>query len=115
MTAQETGRVEASSAMPPETRHFRSAFGIVHAVQLTERNSAAVYEWAYSGPIFAIPEAAAQTAEVTEPQVVGLTIFTAAGRMRADFGDWVVLERTGRFFPYPPALFEELFHEVNDA
>jgi hypothetical protein len=106
--------VPQAGPVPSGVKRFQSVLGgRVDAIQLTERTGASIYAWADSGPIFGGTDA--DEPEGHGLQVIALTIFTAAGRMRADFGDWVVQERTGRFFPYKPALFEELFREVSDA
>ncbi len=58
----------------------------VEAVQLTEANHNAVFEWADSKPYFS-----PRPAGITGPlPITGLTIFTPTGRRKANFGDWVV-------------------------
>ncbi len=55
----------------------------VQAVQLTEANHNAVWEWAESKPFF-------DNAPGGGLIITGLTIFTPGGRRKASYGDWVI-------------------------
>jgi hypothetical protein len=56
------------------------------AVQLTSENGPQVWEWADSKPYY-------------EPDktISGLTVFTPAGRVKAEFGDWIIRTTGGAF------------------
>ncbi len=56
------------------------------AVQLTEANHNAVWEWAESKPYFS-PHPPGVTGPLA---ITGLTIFTPTGRRKAEYGDWVI-------------------------
>ncbi|PWR08595.1 hypothetical protein DKT68_15385 [Micromonospora acroterricola] len=94
----------------PELRAYRNSAGLhVQAVQLTKANMRAVYEWADSKQFF----------EPAGPKpddglvVTGLTIFTADGRRKANFGDWVVRWAVnGTFDRYDALTFGQFFTEV---
>lgn len=58
----------------------------VEAVQLTETNHNAVWEWAESKPFFS-PNPPGATGPLP---VTGLTIFTPTGRRKAGYGDWII-------------------------
>jgi hypothetical protein len=58
------------------------------AVQLTRENGAAVWEWADSKPHY-------DPAPGGGLHITGLNVFTAAGRVKAEFGDWIVHTRGG--------------------
>ncbi len=60
----------------------------VEAVQLTEANHNIVFEWAESKPYYdPRPHGAAEKDPLP---ISGLTIFTPAGRRKAEYGDWVI-------------------------
>lgn len=63
----------------------------VEAIQLTVENLWQVFEWADSKPFFGPKQD-----DDTEHPITGLTVFTPDGRVKAEFGDWIV--REGRAF-----------------
>jgi len=60
----------------------------VEAVQLTPETHNAVWEWAESKPFYS--PRPADLAEDKPLPITGLTIFTPAGRRKANYGDWVI-------------------------
>lgn len=83
------------------TRTFRKKPVEIQAMQLTAENGPAVWEWADSKPYY-------------EPdgKISGLSIYTLEGRMKADFGDWIVRGIQGEFYPVKPDIFEATYDEV---
>jgi hypothetical protein len=73
----------------------------VQAVQLTPENGPIVWEWADSKPYY-------------EPDgtLSGLSIYTLEGRMKADFGDYVIKGVKGEFYPCKPDIFEATYEAV---
>lgn len=81
--------------------------GVVTAVQLTQDNIGAVWEWADSKPRYrGTPEPGGQ------PVCVGLTLRPGGDRVPAYFGDWVVQSRSGQFFRFPADEFATRFTPV---
>jgi hypothetical protein len=84
----------------------QSGVGVVEAVQLTEENLGAVWEWAdHTKPRWA------------GGQCVGLTFLPYGGRhdrVIAHFGDWVVRTRGGSFARFPADEFEARFTPTTD-
>lgn len=78
-----------------EVQRFRKRPVVIEAVRLTEANGAEVWEWADSKPFYG-----------PDGKVTGLSIYTLEGRMKADFGDWVVRGVQGEFYPVKPDIFE---------
>lgn len=75
----------------------------VQAVQLTPENGGAVWEWADSKP-YVEPDSISR--------ISGLTIFTPEGRIKADFGDWVIRDAAGKFYPCKPDTFAATYELV---
>ena len=44
----------------------------------------------------------------------GLVIATLEGRMRADYGDWIIKGIKGEFYPCKPDIFEQTYEKVAD-
>jgi hypothetical protein len=74
----------------PATQHPRA----VEARLLTRENGAQLWEWADSKPHYG-----------PDREVDGLTIWTPDGRVKADFGDWIVKDENGAFWPVKPDTF----------
>ena len=75
---------------------------IGEAAQLTPENLWQVFEWAESKPYHS-PDPDGPGTVIT-----GLTIFTPAGRAKAEYGDWVVHTRGGAWRVVTSAEFEAL-------
>lgn len=78
-----------------KVKQFRKRPVVIEAVQLTEDNGAEVWEWADSKPFYG-----------PDGTVTGLSIYTLEGRMKADFGDWIIKGVQGEFYPCKPDIFE---------
>jgi hypothetical protein len=76
----------------------------VEAVRLTAANLWRVFEWADSKPFYGPREVEGEPLPIT-----GLTAFTPDGRVKAEFGDWVVREQSGRFIVRNRGEFEFLY------
>jgi hypothetical protein len=93
----------SDSVQPPEglpkgaavIKTFRKKPVEIQAVQLTRENGAEVWEWADSKPFYG-----------PDGTVTGLAIYTLEGRMKADFGDWIIRGVKGEFYPCKPDIFE---------
>lgn len=68
------------------------------AWQLLEENGRSVWEWA-------------PCKSFVEPNgsISGLSVFTAKGRVKAEFGDWIVRNFRGKFSVYKPDAFEAIY------
>lgn len=78
----------------------------VEARQLTRQTGPAVWEWADSKPYYSSPQGP-QTATGIYPQLVvtGLTIWAKSGRIKAEFGDWVIKGPRRSFWPVKADVF----------
>lgn len=76
----------------------------VEARQLTRENGAALWEWADSKPHYG-----------PDGTVDGLTIWTPDGRVKANFGDWIVKGVDGSFRPVKADVFAETYEPVEAA
>ncbi|GAA2411049.1 hypothetical protein GCM10010404_81200 [Nonomuraea africana] len=70
---------------------------IAEACLLTPENGHLLWEWAASKPWYG-----------ADGQVDGLSIYTPGGRVKADFGDWIVKDGHGAFWPVKPEAFVAL-------
>lgn len=77
----------------------------VTAVQLTEDNVGAVWEWADSKPRFGARRDGTSVC-------IGLTLRPDGNRIPVHFGDWVVQSRSGAFFRFPADGFATRFTPV---
>jgi hypothetical protein len=84
-------------------QQFRKRPVVIEAVRLTRESGPEVWEWADSKPFY-------------EPDgtISGLSIFTLEGRMKADFGDWIIKGVQGEFYPIKNEIFEATY-ELADA
>lgn len=82
-------------------RKYRKRPVVIEAVRLTEENGHEVWQWANSKPHYA-----------PDGTMDGLTIFTLEGRMKADFGDWIIKGVEGEFYPCKPDIFDKTYVEV---
>lgn len=80
---------------------YRKKPVVVEARQLTAQNGPELWEWADSKPTYG-----------TDKFVDGLAIYTLEGRMRADFGDWIIKGVKGEFYPCKPDIFEATYEPV---
>jgi hypothetical protein len=80
---------------------YRKRAVVIEARQLTPENGPDLWEWAESKPFYS-----------PDGKVDGLTIYTLEGRMKADFGDWIVKGVRGEFYPVKPDIFEETYEPV---
>lgn len=89
--------------MTTTPRTFRKKAVEIQAMQLTRENGPAVWEWADSKPYY-------------EPDgsISGLSIYTLEGRMKADFGDWIIRGVKGEFYPVKPDIFEATYDAVEE-
>ncbi|GAA1395229.1 hypothetical protein ACFQZ4_24070 [Catellatospora coxensis] len=87
------------SALP--IGRYRNADALFDAVQLTPENGPQVWEWADSKPFFD-----------PDGTITGLTIYTPFGRVKANFGDWIVLDPKGGFFPVEADLFAAVYSDT---
>jgi len=76
---------------------------VVEARQLTTDNAAELWLWAGTSV------GSNGIRDVTVNVDDGLTIDTLEGRMRADFGDWIVKGVKGEFYPCKPDIFEATY------
>jgi hypothetical protein len=87
---------------------FRKRPVVIEAIQLTRENGPAVWEWADSKPFY-------------EPDgtISGLSIFTREGRMKADFGDWIIREPFAtddrQFYPCKDSIFRATYEPAEDG
>lgn len=89
---------------------YRKRPVVIEAVQLTPENGPAVWEWADSKPYYE------PTADDGTPGAIsGLTIYTLEGRMKAEFGDWIIRGVKGEFYPCKPDIFEATYEPVGGA
>ncbi len=79
-------------------KRYRKKPVVVEAIQLTAENGPQVFEWADCKPFY-------------EPDgtISGLSIFTREGRMKAEFGDWIINGVAGEFYPCKPEIFEATY------
>ena len=82
---------------------FRKKPVVIEARQLTRDNGPELWEWAKSKPHWS-----------PDGEVDGLTIFTLEGRMKADFGDWIIRGVQGEFYPCKPDIFEATYEAVDE-
>ena len=82
---------------------YRKKPVVVEARQLTRENGPELWEWADSKPRYGM-----------DGEVDGLTIFTLEGRMKADFGDWIIRGVRGEFYPCKPDVFEATYEPVEE-
>lgn len=84
-------------------QQFRKKPVVIEAMLLTAETGPAVWEWADSKPYY-------------EPDgtISGLSIYTLEGRMKADFGDWIIRGVKGEFYPCKPDIFEATYEQVAD-
>lgn len=82
-------------------KQFRKKPVVIEAIELTRENGAEVWEWADSKPFYA-----------ANGEVDGLSIYTLEGRMKADFGDWIVKGVANEFYPVKPEIFEATYEPV---
>jgi hypothetical protein len=76
-------------------KQFRKRPVVIEAVQLTKANGPQVWEWANSKPFYG-----------PDGTVTGLAIYTLEGKMKAEFGDWIIKGVQGEFYPCKPDIFE---------
>ncbi len=90
--------------MTTAPRTFRKKAVEIQAMRLTRENGPAVWEWSDSKPYY-------------EPDgsISGLSIYTLEGRMKADFGDWVIRGVRGEFYPCKPDIFEATYDAVEET
>ena len=77
---------------------YRKKPVVIEAVQLTRENGPEVWEWADSKPFYD-----------PDGTISGLSIFTLEGRMKAEFGDWIIRGVKGEFYPCKPDIFEATY------
>jgi hypothetical protein len=87
-----------------DIQKYRKRPVVIEAVQLTKENGPKVWEWANSKPFYA-----------PDGSVDGLTIFTLEGRMKADFGDWIIKGVQGEFYPCKPDIFAATYEREEDS
>ena len=80
---------------------FRKRPVVIEARQLTAENGPELWEWADSEPFYA-----------PDGSVDGLTILTLEGRMKADFGDWIIKGVQCEFYPVKPDIFAATYEPV---
>lgn len=73
----------------------------IEARQLTRENARELWEWV-DGKAFVEPDGT----------ISGLTIFTLEGRMKAEFGDWIIRGVKGEFYPCRDDIFRATYDEV---
>lgn len=98
------GGTEPGQTVTLTVEQFHRGWSTIDAVQLTEENLWAVFEWADSKPFYSPATAVGQPLPIT-----GLTVFEPTGRNKAEFGDWIYRTPGGDFRTYPDAEFRELF------
>lgn len=81
-----------------QARTYRKKPVEVEAIQLTPENGEQVWNWSDSKPFYG-----------PDGQCTGLSIFTLEGRMKADFGDWIIKGIQGEFYPCKPDIFEATY------
>lgn len=86
------------------TTVFRKMPVTIEARQLTRENGRELWEWADSKPYYG-----------ADGQVDGLSIFTLEGRMKANFGDWIVKGVKGEFYPVRADIFEATYEPVGET
>lgn len=81
---------------------FRKKPVVVEARQLTRENARELWEWIDGKAYYE-----------QDGTISGLTIFTLEGRMKADFGDWIICGVHGEFYPCKPDIFEATYEPAN--
>jgi hypothetical protein len=82
-------------------KRYRKKPVVIEAIRLTPDNGKEVWEWADSKPFYA-----------PDGTIDGLSIFTIEGRMKADFGDWIIRGVKGEFYPCKPDIFDATYEPV---
>jgi hypothetical protein len=82
-------------------QRFRKKPVEIEAMQFTEEDGAAVWEWADSKPM-----------KNAFGEVIGLRIYTLEGDMKAEFGDWIIRGVKGEFYPCKPDIFAATYEPV---
>jgi hypothetical protein len=90
-------------------RFYRKLPIVIEAWQLTEDNLWDVLEWADSKPYFSPTDPETHANGGPHTFLDGLSIFTLEGRMKADFGDYVIRGIKGEFYPCKPEIFEATY------
>ena len=85
-------------------RYWRKKPVVIEARQLTTQNGPELWEWADSKPTYG-----------PDGFVDGLAIYTLEGRMRAEFGDWIIKGVKGEFYPCKPDIFAETYEPAPDG
>lgn len=93
--------------MSVDLEQFTRGWFTIDAVQLTEDNLWAVFEWADSKPYFG-PKAEGDE----QHPITGLTVWEPTGRNKATWGDWVYRTPGGDFRTKPDADFRAYFQPV---
>ena len=89
---------------PPMTTKFRKKPLVVEARQLTRDNAREVWEWINGKAYYE-----------SDGSISGLTIFTLKGRVKAEFGDWIIRGAEGDFWPVTPDIFAATYEPVDGA
>lgn len=86
---------------------YRKKPVVIDAVQLTMTNHQAISS--------IIAAAGYNVRHVTKPPmraITGIVIETLEGDMTADFGDWIIKDVQGEFYPCKPEIFEKTYEKV---
>jgi hypothetical protein len=83
---------------------YRRKQVVVEARRLTRENGRELWEWANSKPWYG-----------SDGRVHGLSIYTPHGRIKADFGDFIIKDPDGSFRPIKPDIFEAAYEPVATA
>jgi hypothetical protein len=86
----------------PDSFVCKATGTIVWAVRLAEDNLGNIWEWADSKPFW------------SGGRVTGLTVWSAQGHIKAEFGDWVIRGPWG-FTALPDEDFTELYEGRDEA
>lgn len=82
---------------------FRKKPVEIEAMELTRESFMAVNEWAAGKPFY-----------ISDGARGGMTIFTLEGRMKANFGDWIICGINGEFYPCKPDIFAATYEPVEE-
>jgi len=88
----------------PGVARWRKKAVVVEAMQLTHESGPRIWEWADSKPTYG-----------TDNFVDGLAIYTLEGRMRANFGDWIIKGVKGEFYPCREDIFAATYEPAGET
>lgn len=90
-------------------KKYRSIPIEVEAIRLTKENARAVVEWCGGTAAESFVPSPGRGLKAV------LNIFTLGGKMQADYGDYIIKDTQGEFYPCKPDIFAATYEEVEPA